>query len=198
MTSYSRWASSVKMRDVPAENCRGGLQYNGSCFEGQAAIDTCNVDLCRHTSMGPLCGECKMEPRSYMKDQRCYQCKGGQTTLVMSVIFFLAIAPTTVVFVLYRFSRLRALALRSYRRIFDIGRFKVVSRTTAQNGAPDECKRLTLHTSRGLSNLDLTVTFARVCSQVWVTYQIMTTVAWNVQVVWPEVSDACARLVVYD
>ena len=43
---------------------------------------------------------------------------------------------------------------------------------------------------------DLTVTFARVCSQVWVTYQIMTTVAWNVQVEWPEVSDACARLVV--
>ena len=100
--------------------------YNGSCFEGQAAIGTCSVDLCRQTSMGPLCGECKMEPRSYLKDQRCYTCKGGQTAVVMSVIFFVAIAPTTIAFALYRFSRLRALALRTYRRVFDIGRFKVV------------------------------------------------------------------------
>ena len=128
--------------------------YNGSCFEGQAAVDTCNVDLCRQTSMGPLCGKCKLEPRSYMKDERCYHCKGGQTMIVVSVIFFVAIAPTTIAFIVYRFSRVRALALRTYRRVFDIGRFKVV----------------------------------------WVTYQIMTTVAWNVQVLWPEPFKTFERL----
>ena len=128
--------------------------YNGSCFEGQAGVDTCNVDLCRQTSMGPLCGKCQMDPRSYMKDERCYKCKGGQSALVMSAIFFIAIAPTTTLFVLYRFSRVRALALRTYRRVFDIGRFKVV----------------------------------------WVTYQIMTTVSWNVQVAWPEPFKTFERL----
>ena len=128
-------------------NCRGGLGYNGSCFEGQAGVDSCAPDLCSITSEGPLCGKCKWtEPHAYMKDEICYRCKGGETAAVISVLVVFIGGPTTVAFVLYRFAHLRALSYRLYRRVFDIGRFKVV----------------------------------------WVNYQIMTTVAWNVQIVWPE------------
>ena len=131
------------------QNCNGGLHYNGSCFEGQAGVDSCALDLCSITSEGPLCGKCKWtDPHSYMKDERCYRCAGGETTVVISVLVLFIAGPITIAFGLYRFSNLRALSYRLYRRVFDIGRFKVV----------------------------------------WVNYQIMATVAWNVRIVWPEVS----------
>ena len=109
-------------------NCRGGEDYNGTCFEGQAAIDACSVELCTATSMGPLCGKCKwaQEPRSYMKDEKCLRCQGGETALVFSILFMLVALPITGVLVLWHFTRARALTLRIYRRVFDIGRFKVV------------------------------------------------------------------------
>ena len=92
------------------------MSYNGSCFEGQAAIETCQVDLCRVTSMGPLCGKCKWtNPHSYLKDERCYRCKGGEVALVISVLIFVVVAPLTVALVLYRFIRIRAFSYRIYR-----------------------------------------------------------------------------------
>ena len=107
-------------------NCKGGLYYNGSCFEGQGGVDSCAVDLCSAQSEGPLCGKCKWtEPHSYMKDARCYRCKGGETAAVISVFVSFIAGPGMVAFILWRFSRARALTYRIYRRIFDIGRFKV-------------------------------------------------------------------------
>ena len=109
------------------QNCRGGEYYNNTCFEGQAAIDACSVDLCAATSTGPLCGKCKwaQQPRSYMKEEKCLRCQGGETALVVSVLVLLVAAPTVGALVLWRFTRARALTLRIYRRVFDIGRFKV-------------------------------------------------------------------------
>ena len=108
------------------QNCNGGEQYDGSCFEGQAGVDSCALDLCSVTSEGPLCGKCKWEqPHSYMKDERCYRCKGGETAAVVSVFVLFVVVPVTIGFALYRFAHVRALSLRIYRRVFDIGRFKV-------------------------------------------------------------------------
>ena len=108
-------------------NCNGGLLYNGSCFEGQAGVDSCDVTLCSGTSMGPLCGKCKREdPPSYMKDARCYRCEGGEVAVVISAMVMCVMVPLLVALVLYRFTRARALTYRIYRRVFDIGRFKVV------------------------------------------------------------------------
>ena len=77
--------------------------------------------------MGPLCGKCKREdPLSYMKDSRCYHCEGGEVAVVVSVIVMFFAIPLAVALVLYRFTRARALTYRIYRRLFDIGRFKVV------------------------------------------------------------------------
>ena len=92
------------------QNCNGGLHLNGSCFEGQAGVDSCALDLCSITSEGPLCGKCKWtDPHSYMKDERCYRCKGGETTAVISVLVLFIAGPITTAFVLYRFANLRAL-----------------------------------------------------------------------------------------
>ena len=98
--------------------------------------------------MGPLCGKCKWEqpPRSYMKNEKCLRCQGDETALVISILFLLVAVPSVVALVLWRFTRARALSYRVYRRVFDIGRFKVV----------------------------------------WVNYQIMATVSWNVQIAFPE------------
>ena len=77
--------------------------------------------------MGPLCGKCKREdPLSYMKDSRCYRCEGGEVAVVVSVIVMFFATPLAVALILYRFTRARALTYRIYRRVFDIGRFKVV------------------------------------------------------------------------
>ena len=77
--------------------------------------------------MGPLCGKCKREdPLSYMKDSRCYHCEGGEVAVVVSVIVMFFAIPLAVALILYRFTRARALTYRIYRRVFDIGRFKVV------------------------------------------------------------------------
>ena len=100
----------------------------GSCFEGQAGVDACAPDLCSATSEGPLCGECKWEhPHSYMKDERCYRCKGGDTAAVISVLVLCILGPVIVAFLLYRFAQARTFSYRLYRRVFDIGRFKVRS-----------------------------------------------------------------------
>ena len=98
--------------------------------------------------MGPLCGKCKwaQQPRSYMKSEKCLRCEGGETALVVSILVLGFAIPSVVAIVLWRFTRARALTYRIYRRVFDIGRFKVV----------------------------------------WVNYQIMATVGWNVQIVFPE------------
>ena len=77
--------------------------------------------------MGPLCGKCKRgDPLSYMKDERCYRCEGGEIAAVVSVIVMCIAFPLLAALVLYRFTRARALTYRIYRRVFDIGRFKVV------------------------------------------------------------------------
>ena len=77
--------------------------------------------------MGPLCGKCKREdPLSYMKDSRCYRCEGGEVAVVVSVIVMFFAIPLAVALILYRFTHARALTYRIYRRVFDIGRFKVV------------------------------------------------------------------------
>ena len=77
--------------------------------------------------MGPLCGKCKLDdPLSYMKDSRCYRCEGGEVSVVISVLVMCIAIPLVVALVLYRFTRVRALTYRIYRRVFDIGRFKVV------------------------------------------------------------------------
>jgi hypothetical protein len=109
------------------QNCRGGEHYDVACFEGQAAIDACSVDLCAATSMGPLCGKCKwgQQPRSYMKNEKCLRCQGGETALVISILVLGFAIPSVVALVLWRFIRVRALTYRIYRRVFDIGRFKV-------------------------------------------------------------------------
>ena len=92
-------------------NCRGGEHYDGACFEGQAAIDSCSVDLCAATSMGPLCGKCKwaQQSRSYMKNEKCLRCQGGETALVVSILVLLVALPTAASLVLWRFTRARAL-----------------------------------------------------------------------------------------
>jgi hypothetical protein len=61
-----------------------------------------------------------------MKDSRCYRCEGGEVALVVSVIVIFIAIPLAVALVLYRFTRARALTHRIYRRVFDVGRFKVV------------------------------------------------------------------------
>ena len=77
--------------------------------------------------MGPLCGKCKLdEPHSYMKDSTCYRCKGGEVAVVLSMLAMLFAIPLFVALILYRFTHARALTYRIYRRVFDIGRFKVV------------------------------------------------------------------------
>ena len=77
--------------------------------------------------MGPLCGKCKRDdPLSYMKDSRCYRCKGGEVSVVVSVLVMVIAIPLVVALVLYRCTLVRALTYRIYRRVFDIGRFKVV------------------------------------------------------------------------
>ena len=81
-----------------------------------------------------------------MKDEACYRCEGGETAAVISVLVLFIAVPAIVTFALYRFAQVRALSYRVYRRVFDIGRFKVV----------------------------------------WVNYQIMCTVAWNIQITWPD------------
>ena len=135
-------------------NCKGGLHHNRSCFEGQAGVDSCAPDLCSATSEGPLCGRCKWEsPRSYMKNERCFRCKGGEAASVLIVFVIFTIAPVMIGLVVYRFAQARSLTYRIYRRVFDIGRFKVV----------------------------------------WVNYQIMTTVGWNLQIDWPEVSNVVSH-----
>jgi len=93
------------------QNCRGGEHYDFACFEGQAAIDACSVDLCAATSMGPLCGKCKwgQQPRSYMKDEKCLRCQGGETALVISILVLGFAIPSVVALVLWRFTRVRAL-----------------------------------------------------------------------------------------
>ena len=60
-----------------------------------------------------------------MKDARCYRCKGGETAAVVSVFVLFVVVPVTIAFALYRFTQMRALSLRIYHRVFDIGRFKV-------------------------------------------------------------------------
>ena len=91
-------------------NCNGGIHYNGSCFEGQDGVDSCAPDLCSITSEGPLCGKCKWKhPHSYMKDERCYRCKGGETAAVISVFVLFIVGPVTIAFVLYRFAHVRAI-----------------------------------------------------------------------------------------
>ena len=92
-------------------NCRGGLHYPGRCFEGQDAIYNCSVDLCSTTSGGALCGKCKWSesPRSYMKSERCFRCKGGETTLVISVFVLFIIVPVGLALALTRFANARAL-----------------------------------------------------------------------------------------
>jgi hypothetical protein len=77
--------------------------------------------------MGPLCGACKwaQQPRSYMKNEKCLRCQGDETTLVVSVLFLLVAMPTMAALILWRFTRARALTYRIYRRVFDVGRFKV-------------------------------------------------------------------------
>ena len=62
-----------------------------------------------------------------MKDEKCLRCQGGgETALVFSILFMLVAAPIVGALILWRFTRARALTLRIYRRVFDIGRFKVV------------------------------------------------------------------------
>jgi hypothetical protein len=91
-------------------NCNGGEHYNRSCFEGQAGVDSCAPDLCSATSEGPLCGKCKREyPHAYMKDERCYRCKGGETAAVVSVFVLFIVGPISIAFVLCRFAHVRAL-----------------------------------------------------------------------------------------
>ena len=86
-------------------NCNGGEHYNASCFEGQAGVGSCLPDLCSATSEGPLCGKCKWEqPHSYMKDERCLRCKGGETAAVVSVVVSFVVVPVTIAFALYRFT----------------------------------------------------------------------------------------------
>ena len=99
-------------------NCRGGLHYNSSCFEGQGGVDSCAVDLCSAQSEGPLCGKCKWtEPHSYMKDERCFRCKGGETAAVISVFVLFIAGPAIAACILWRFSRARALTyVRSFVR----------------------------------------------------------------------------------
>ena len=62
-----------------------------------------------------------------MKDERCYRCKGGETAAVISVLVLCILGPVIVAFLLYRFAQARAFSYRLYRRVFDIGRFKVRS-----------------------------------------------------------------------
>ena len=60
-----------------------------------------------------------------MKDEKCLRCQGGETALVFSILFMLVALPITGVLVLWHFTRARTLTYRIYRRVFDIGRFKV-------------------------------------------------------------------------
>ena len=88
--------------------------------------------------MGPLCGKCKwaQQPRSYMKNEKCLRCQGGETALVVSVLVLLIAFPAAASLVLWRFTRARSLTYRIYRRVFDIGRFKVTRPVSTQwNGA---------------------------------------------------------------
>ena len=77
--------------------------------------------------MGPLCGKCKwaQQPRSYMKNEKCLRCQGGETAFVISILVLSFAIPSVMALVLWRFTRVRALTYRIYRRVFDIGRFKV-------------------------------------------------------------------------
>ena len=77
--------------------------------------------------MGPLCGKCKwaQQPRSHMKNEKCLRCQGGETAFVISILVLSFAIPSVMALVLWRFIRVRALTYRIYRRVFDIGRFKV-------------------------------------------------------------------------
>ena len=61
-----------------------------------------------------------------MKDGKCLRCTGGEVATVTSVMFFFFAIPACAAAILYRFTRARVLTYRIYRRVFDIGRFKVV------------------------------------------------------------------------
>ena len=76
--------------------------------------------------MGPLCGKCKWDqpPRSYMKNEKCLRCQGDETAPVVSILVLFFALPAVASFVMWRFTRARALTYRIYRRAFDIGRFK--------------------------------------------------------------------------
>ena len=60
-----------------------------------------------------------------MKEEKCLRCQGGEMALVLSILFLLVALPIMGAIVLWRFTRARALTLRLYRKVFDIGRFKV-------------------------------------------------------------------------
>ena len=96
-----------------------------------------------------------------MKNEKCLRCQGGETALVVSILVLLVALPAAASLVLWRFTRARALTFvatclvlmlvnglltvcvmpllslnryRIYRRVFDIGRFKVTqsSRTARE------------------------------------------------------------------
>ena len=101
--------------------------------------------------MGPLCGKCKwaQQPRSYMKNEKCLRCQGDETALVISILFLLVAVPSVVALVLWRFTRARALTYRIYRRVFDIGRFKVRRVEHIQTRTSRTIKRMDLNKFMG-------------------------------------------------
>jgi hypothetical protein len=60
-----------------------------------------------------------------MKNEKCLRCQGGEAAFVISILVLSFAIPSVMAFVLWRFTRVRALTYRIYRRAFDIGRFKV-------------------------------------------------------------------------
>ena len=103
--------------------------YSESCWESQAAVDNCTIDLCSVTSKGPRCGRCKFEedPRSYMRDDTvCEKCDGTEGPAIIAASVVVPIIVVGVPLVVMRLEHTRAYAYRLYHRWFDIGKFKVV------------------------------------------------------------------------